>query len=196
MNKLLPANLFDFLMVNLFLILALGFNSAIAFESTARAKGVYWQEKPTPIEKKKEPRRRGDCDLLNVWTANICETNTFCYQTPEQVRLWLPQHKRSGQMNDRLVLQNRVTQTTVIKQWAASEATFTWPISRMPLQSGTTYWVGLKKGRGYSLIELTLHQISANLSKIEKISKMRQLGCFQQADMLERTSTWYLMTDH
>ena len=168
-------------------LLVLGFNSAIAFESTESAKNVSAQETQTPVEKKKEPRRRGDCEHLpNVWTINICETNVFCYQTPKDVRLWLPTHKRSGQMNDRLVIQNQATQRTVIEQWDASEATLTWPLAKMPLQSGITYRVGLKNGRDYPLVELILYQISTRLSTTEQIAAMRQQGCSQQADMLEK----------
>ncbi|HDN26213.1 MAG TPA: hypothetical protein ENG03_03790 [Thioploca sp.] len=180
--KLLPVNWF--IMVNFSLSLALGFTSAMAFES-AKNVSVYSQN-PSQPEKKKERRRRGDCDLLSVWTASLCDSNTFCYQAPEQLRLWLPKHKRSGQMNDRLVILNPATQTVVIKPWAASEHTFAWPFSNMPLQSGTHYRVGLKNGRHYSLIELTLHQIPAHLSVTEQIAAMRQLGCSQQANMLQK----------
>jgi hypothetical protein len=172
-------------MVNFSLALALSFNSAMAFESFYHTKNVYWQQKPSPVEKKKEPRRRGDCDLQNLWTASLCETNTFCYQTPEQLHLWLPKHKRSGLMTDRLVIINQATRSVVIKQWAASKATFAWPLVDMPLQSGTHYQVGLKNGRDYSFIELTLHQIPAELSVTEQINAMRQLGCSEQADMIE-----------
>ncbi len=177
---------FKLLIVNFSLSLTLGFNNAIAFDSSYSATIVYSQENGEQVDKKKEPRRRGDCDLLNVWTANICESNTFCYQAAEEVALWLPKHKRSGQMNDRVVIQNRSAQKTVIKQWPDSEATFIWPLSNMPLQSGSTYWVGLKKGRDYSWIELTVYQISPTISVAEQITEMRQQGCSQQADRLEK----------
>jgi len=191
------------LIINFSLTLALGFNSTMAFESAESAKCFYAQEKPPvkkekkpqekpppvkKVKKKKEPRRRGECDHLpSVWTINICETSVFCYQKPEKVRLWLPKHKRSGQTNDRLLIQNQTTQMAVIEQWAATEVTFAWPLSNMPLHSGATYWVGVKKkGRDFSMIELTLYQIPANISKIEQIAKMRQQSCSQQADMLEK----------
>jgi len=174
-------------MVNFSLTLALGFNSAMAFESTESTISGYVQEPHAPVKKKKEPRRRGDCEYLpNVWTLNICEQNIFCYQTPEDVHLWLPTHKRSGQIKDRLVIQNQATQQTIIEQWDVSETTLAWPLAKMPLQSGITYRVGLKKGRDYSLVELVLYQIAAHLSTTEQIAAMRQQGCSRQAELLEK----------
>jgi len=135
------------------------------------------------IKKKKDDRRRSDHDSPSIWTVNFYESNTFCYVT-EQIDLWLPEDKRSGQMNDRVVIKNTRSQSVVIKIWPASKETLVWPINKMPIESGVTYLIGIKKGLDYPLNEIVLHQIPANLSVGEQIAEMRQKGCSQQADKL------------
>ena len=159
--------------------------------NTAGAVGLWYE--PTPISseeeppdgKKKETRRRGDCNFSpSVWTVNICQSQTVCYVQPEEVHLWLPEHKRSGLMNDRLLIKNMASQTVMIASWAASKPTLGWPVLKMPLESGTTYLIGLNMGGHYSLKKFVFHQIPSHLPVSEQVAAMKEKGCTEQADML------------
>jgi len=144
---------------------------------------AFYSEKPV-VDKKKDSRRRDGCDdSPSIWTVNLCQSNTFCYVT-ELIYLWLPENKRSGQRNDRVVIKNTVSQSVVIEIWPASKETLVWPLNKMPIQSGVTYLIGIKEGRDYPLEKIVLHQIPANLSVEEQIFEMRRKGCSQQADKL------------
>jgi len=136
------------------------------------------------IGKRKDSRRREVCkESPSIWTVNICQPHSFCYVT-EQIDLWLPKNKRSGQMNDRVVIQNTVSQLVVIEPWPASKDTLVWPLDKMPIQSGVTYSISVKKGPDYPPKEIVLHQLPADLSVEEQIVEMRQKGCTQQAEQL------------
>jgi len=148
---------------------------------------TFCPEKPVGmvVTKKKDSRRRDGCDdSPSIWTVNLCQSNTFCYVTTEQIDLWLPKNQRSGQRNDRMVIKNTVSQSVVIEVWPASKETLVWPLKKMPIQSGVTYSIGIKEGRDYPLEKIVLHQIPANLSVEEQIVEMRRKGCSQQADKL------------
>ncbi len=180
---MLPSNYISFLKCKILLgvVFSLLLNLTL-LTSCSQNTISYSSEKP--VEKRKDSRRREGCnDSPNIWTLNLCQSNTFCYVT-EQIDLWLPENKRSGQMNDRVVIQNTVSQNVVIEPWPASKDTLVWPLDKMPIQSGVTYSIGIKKGPDYPLKEIVLHQLPADLSVEEQIVEMRQKGCTQQADQL------------
>ncbi len=181
---MLPSNHISFLKgkILLGLVLSLFFN--VTLLTSCSQNTISYSSEKQGIEKRKDSRRREGCnDSPSIWTVNLCQSNTFCYVT-EQIDLWLPENKRSGQMNDRVVIQNTASQLVVIEPWPASKDTLVWPLDKMPIQSGVTYLIGIKKGLDYPRKEIVLHQIPADLSVEEQIVEMRQKGCTQQAEQL------------
>jgi hypothetical protein len=129
-------------------------------------------------------RRRGDCGIPpDVWSINFCESGHFCYMEPKSVTLWLPEEKRSGWRVDRVKIENTQTNQSVTKGWKASQATFPWPLDKLPIQSEGRYKITLKNSPEPFSQEIILHQIFAQ-SADEQIFEMKQKGCESQADRL------------
>jgi len=101
------------------------------------------------------------------------------------VNLWLVNKKRSGHKVDRVVIKNTHTQKEVFIRWLASEVTLVWPRGKMPIQSGTTYLIRLKKSRGHYHRKIIFYRIPAHLSIDAKVTEMRKKGCMNQAAQLE-----------
>lgn len=135
-------------------------------------------------------RRSDDCGTPpHVWTISLCQTDPFCYVDPNQVELWMPNDKRSGGMVDRIVIKNTDNDQQVKLRWRDSEATLSWPLSEMPIQSGTAYLITLKKSRGHSPNQITMYQVpSYYRTDADRAEWMMQRGCIPQADMLDQNS--------
>ena len=137
----------------------------------------------------KDDRRRGECEPFaaiqsDIWSFNICEADTFCYATPQQIRLWLPQEKRSG-LTDRLVITNTHSGKSMRLSWRASHSTITWPVQRMPISSGIAYLLKLRREQVYFSKEIVLYKIPDNIKhNIEQLRWMKQQGCSSQLEML------------
>jgi len=181
------------------LFLALGLsvvNTAMTSESLeGELTATYLQkEQPLLIAAKKDKRQRGGygCGTPpNVWAVDICQDSIYtrpsplCYTYPKEVNLWLVNEKRSGRKVDRVVIKNTRTQQEVFIRWLASEVTLVWPRGKMPIQSGTTYLIRLKKSRGHYHRKIIFFQIPAHLSIDAQVSEMRKKGCMDQANLLE-----------
>ena len=174
------------LRISLLAALGFGFNAATASDILETTSPAYSQGEPLMVAGRTGSRRRGECGTLpDAWAVNFCEEGSFCYVAGQPVNLWLPEEKRSGRSTDRVTIKNVYTNKSVSKAWKKTKATLLWPVGDMPIESGTTYEIKLKKGRDYFSREITLYQIPANLSRDEQVSKMRQKGCETQADTLE-----------
>ncbi|MDM8557475.1 hypothetical protein [Candidatus Parabeggiatoa sp. HSG14] len=179
------------LLLRIFLMLALGLtiNSATASEVSDDTTILFPQgEQPLLLAGKLGSRRRDDnqnnCGTSpNVWTLNICESAPFCYVTPLDMNLWLAKDKRTGQ-TERLTIVNNFTGQKTERRWKAKNPTLHWPIKDMPIQSGTSYLMILKKGRHSFSNGITLYQIPADLSISEQVREMKQKGCIPQTEML------------
>lgn len=170
-------------------------NTAIAVEEDCSSNMFfsqdYSQEKQTSLtdkqNKKKEQRRRGDCNTLpHLWTVSLCQAGSFCYIATKPVQIWLPQHQRSGRMNDRVIIKHLDSKTMTVKSWASTNAIMAWPLKQIPLQSETVYLIGIKKRGEYTLNKMVFYQIPAHWTKAEQAAEMRKKGCIQQAELLEK----------
>ena len=174
------------LLLRISLLAALGFglNTATASDILETTSPAYFQGEPLMVAGRAGSRRRGDCGTPpDAWAIDFCENGSFCYVAGQPVKLWLPKEKRSGRSTDRVTI--KTSEKSVTRAWKKHQPTLLWPVSKLPIKSGTTYKIKLKKGRNYFSRKITLHQIPANLSRDEQVSQMRQEGCNLQADMLK-----------
>lgn len=179
-----------FLRISLLAALGFGFNTATASDILETTSPAYFQGEPLMVAGRPGKRRRSDgCDMPpNAWAIDFCEDGSFCYVKGEEAKLWLwlPETKRSGNRKDRVTITNtHDNQSAPNLPWKKDKATLLWPVKDMPIKSGTTYKIKLKKGRNYFSRQITLHQIPADLSRDEQVSQMRQKGCKLQAYLLE-----------
>ncbi|MDM8561688.1 hypothetical protein [Candidatus Parabeggiatoa sp. HSG14] len=182
------------LRILLSVMLGLSINTSIASESDESPSAVYFQGKQSiVIARKKDSRQRGECGISpNVWTLNLCESNTFCYVAKEKVSFWLPDEQRS-KITVRVIIENTETQVKAELNWEASEPILAWPTKKMPLSSEVDFFsIELKKRRSSTLHkEIILYKIPVALqTNAEKANWMAQKGCVSQAKMLieEQTS--------
>lgn len=173
------------LRISLFAALGFGFNTATASDILETTGLAYYQGTP-PQAGKTGSRRRGDCGTPpDAWAIDFCEKGSFCYVDGQPVKLWLPKEKRSGRSTDRVTIKNTDTKNKETVTWPREQPTLLWPVDDMPIQSGTTYKIKLKKGRDYFSRKITLYKIDKGLSRSEQVFEMRQTGCDIQADLLE-----------
>jgi hypothetical protein len=174
----------------LVLALGLGISTAVVPESFENTTAVSSQEEqPRLLAGRFDRRQRGECGTPpHIWALNLCQTEPFCYADPFSVELWQPKDKRSGYRKDRLVIENTAPGGQQVRiRWQASKATRAWPMSKMPIQSGTAYLITLKKSQGHSLKKIKMYQIPAdyNTNAQRAAAWMRWRGCTPQVDMLD-----------
>ncbi|NJO14352.1 MAG: hypothetical protein HC877_00965 [Thioploca sp.] len=143
---------------------------------------------PLWLAEKFESRRRGlENTPPKIWAINIHHYRDFCYLTPEEIVLWLPEDNRSGQL-DRLIIKEKQTQREIKLRWLAHETTLAWPNNRLPIQPGHTYLIKLGDASEYN--EIIVHQIPLKNQTIAgQIQWMKQQGCDWQAEMLLEKQT-------
>ncbi len=177
------------LLLRTFLILALGLsvNTTMASDSLENTLTVYSQgEQPLLLAKRRDGRQRGECGRSpSLWALNLCESNTFCYVTQEQVSLWLPKDERLNK-SVRAVIENSQSGAKAQLTWKISAPTLAWP-EKVPLSSEeVSFSIKLKK-RGHSVFykEIFLYQIPAyRQTNAERADWMTQMGCTSQAERL------------
>lgn len=183
----------------LFLALCLSLNTTIASEklgdtvTASHANGNY----SPPLAERPGSRRRGiggdisGCDTSpDLWALNIfCETLSFCYVTPNKVKLWRPENSKRPLGQVQAVIKSRATRQKVELSWPAQEY-LAWP-EQMPIESGSTYMLTLKKrGSNYLPRSRVLYQIPAKYQTLDEkaVKWMRENGCIAQAEKLDHKS--------
>lgn len=180
------------LRASLIFALVLSVNTTMASESLENTLTLYYQgEQPLFIAKKKDSRQRGECGTSpNTWALNLCESNTFCYLTEEEVSLWLPEAQRLNQ-RVRVEIKNMQNGAKTQLIWPALTPTLAWPIKKRSLSSGEAFSIELKKRR-HSLFykEIFLYPIPAYLqTNAQRAEWMRDNACTLQAERLEDQMT-------
>ncbi|HEC84930.1 MAG TPA: hypothetical protein ENI48_06800 [Thioploca sp.] len=120
-------------------------------------------------------RRRGECTTNGVWALNISQPcEDFCYISPEDVELWLPDGEQAGWFS----IQNTATQEKTRFKWPASKNKLAWPLKRMELTGGE-YLVTI----GGNENRVMVHELPADEQDV--VRWMKNNGCKQQAKRLD-----------
>ncbi len=174
------------------IVLALGccINTATASETEDKTTTVFVEgEHSLLLAEAYRGRRRGECEgdpnTNNAWTLNLCELGPFCYDSPSQVSLWLPDNKRSGR-TDRIKIRKNTEDDAVSVRWDAEGNTFSWSETGLSIESGMSYVIKVRKGRtDYFNGEFVLYRIPDNYrTDAQKANWMRDQGCTSQANIL------------
>jgi len=178
----------------LFLALCLSLNLTLASERFEDSTTTSYTNGNLPLLLAERPgtRRRGiGCGTPpDLWSLDVlCETRSFCYADSKEVKLWLPGSGNLGQTNSLLLkIKNKATQQEVELPWPADKSSVAWP-AEMPIESEVTYMIKLIQKYGSSYQSKVLYQIPVdyqNSTKNEAIEWLRETGCDEQADMLEK----------
>lgn len=133
-------------------VFGMSINAATAYETFDNTTVAYLQgQQSQPMNERIRKRRRGiDCHSTpppdaTVWTLNICEYARFCYADPQEVLLWLPDHKLPATGMARVVIEESGSlKTQATGRWGRGK-TWAWPVG-VPIQSGTVYSITIRKG--------------------------------------------------
>ncbi|MDM8560368.1 hypothetical protein, partial [Candidatus Parabeggiatoa sp. HSG14] len=128
-------------------------------------------------------KRRGKNDTPpSVWELDVSQPGNFCYFVGEEskVSLW----RSDASKTSLLFIQNGVDEYKM--SWRATRHTRVWPQKKIELISGE-YLIGI----GDALNQVIIQQISkpADSSKEAVAQVLREAGCTQQAEMLDKTDT-------
>ncbi len=146
--------------------------------------GVIEEPQSNWAAEKFEIRRRSEDGELppHLWAIDIQQYRDFCYLTPDQVGLWLPNKSRTEQSNQ-LIIKNSQTQQEIELRWPTNEMIIAWPSKRLSIQSDHTYLIKTNHDLNYKTI--IMHQIPAEHNTIaQQANWMKQRGCLSQANRL------------
>jgi len=125
------------------------------------------------------PRQRSlEIAPPSVWALDFQRNSNFCYQHPEDLKLW----RSDAAHSIRLEIKNFASTEHVRLRWPATQELINWPAKKLPLTGNNTY-VFTVQGNA---IAINFYQQPTHLQDQDEVRQwMQRQGCAAQLSMLQ-----------